>query len=75
MTCFELASPLDCAEGKGCSRDPKAIKVSARHLRRLQKRRLQVWGVGTGEGQVRPSDHTRAPISFYDRCLQLTQAA
>ncbi|XP_041584501.1 group 3 secretory phospholipase A2 isoform X1 [Vulpes lagopus] len=75
MTCFELASPLDCAEGKGCSRDPKAIKVSARHLRRLQKRRLQVWGVGTGERQVRPSDHTRAPISFYDRCLQLTQAA
>ncbi|VCW67723.1 unnamed protein product [Gulo gulo] len=49
MTCFELAPPLDCAEGKGCSGDPRAIKVSARHLRRLQKRRLQLWDVGTAD--------------------------
>ncbi|XP_032739343.1 group 3 secretory phospholipase A2 isoform X1 [Lontra canadensis] len=72
MTCFELAPPLDCAEGKGCFGDPRAIKVSAWHLRRLQKRRRQLWGVGTGEGQLKPSDHPRAPMSFYDRCLQLT---
>ncbi|XP_008708822.1 group 3 secretory phospholipase A2 [Ursus maritimus] len=75
MTCFKLAPPLDCAGGKGCSRDPWAIKVAARHLRLLQKRRRQLWGVGTGGGQVWPSDHPRAPTSFYDRCLQLTQAA
>ncbi|XP_039717957.1 group 3 secretory phospholipase A2 isoform X2 [Pteropus medius] len=74
-TCFKLVPPLDCAEHKGCSRGPKAIKVSARHLRRLQQRRLQLWGTGTDEEQARPSEHPRAPMSFYDWCLQLTQAA
>uniref|UniRef100_A0ABI7ZMJ1 Phospholipase A2-like central domain-containing protein n=1 Tax=Felis catus TaxID=9685 RepID=A0ABI7ZMJ1_FELCA len=74
-TCFKLTPPLDCAEGTGCFRDPRAIKVSARHLQRLQQRRLQLWGVTTDEGQVWPSNHPRAPMSFYDRCLQLTQAA
>ncbi|XP_058387786.1 group 3 secretory phospholipase A2 [Diceros bicornis minor] len=74
-TCFKLAPPPDCAEGKGCSRDPKAIEVSARHLRQLQQRRLQLQGTGTDEGRAQPSEHPRAPMSFYDRCLQLTQAA
>ncbi|XP_027980386.1 group 3 secretory phospholipase A2 [Eumetopias jubatus] len=74
MNCFKLAPPLDCAEGKSCSRDPRAIKVTAWHLQRLQQRRRQLWGVSTGEGQVWPSDHPRAAMSFYDRCLQLTQA-
>nr|KAF6403908.1 phospholipase A2 group III [Molossus molossus] len=72
-TCFKLAPPLDCAESKDCSKDPKAIKVSARHLRRLQQRRL--WGTGTDEGQEWPLEHPGAPMSFYDRCLQLTQAS
>ncbi|XP_001497393.2 group 3 secretory phospholipase A2 [Equus caballus] len=75
MTCFKLVPPLDCAEGKGCSRDPKAIKVSARHLRRLQQRRLQLQGAGTEEAPAWLSEHPRAPTSFYDRCLQLMQAA
>ncbi|XP_045056469.2 group 3 secretory phospholipase A2 isoform X2 [Desmodus rotundus] len=72
-TCFKLAPPLDCAESKDCSRGPGAIKVSARHLRQLQQRRL--WGTGRDEGQAWPSKHPRTPMSFYDRCLQLTQAA
>ncbi|ELW66551.1 Group 3 secretory phospholipase A2 [Tupaia chinensis] len=74
-TCFKLAPPLVCAEGKGCSRDPRAIKVSAQHLRRLQQRRLQFQDTGTAEGQVWPSEDTGAPVSFYDQCLKLTQAA
>lgn len=72
MTCFKLAPPLDCAEGKGCPRDPRAFKVSARHLLRLQQRRLQLQGTGTDNGQVWPSEDQGAPISFYNRCLQLT---
>eukprot|EP00070_Physeter_catodon_P033028 XP_028339922.1 group 3 secretory phospholipase A2 isoform X2 [Physeter catodon] len=75
MTCFKLAPPLDCAEGKGCSRDPRAIKVSARHLRRLQQRQLQLQGTGTDNRQAWTSEHPKAPMSFYDRCLQLTQGA
>ncbi|XP_059750966.1 group 3 secretory phospholipase A2 [Balaenoptera ricei] len=74
-TCFKLAPPLDCAEGKGCSRDPRAIKVSARHLRRLQQRQLQLQGTGTDNRQAWTSEHPKAPMSFYDRCLQLTQGA
>ncbi|XP_054450361.1 group 3 secretory phospholipase A2 [Pteronotus mesoamericanus] len=72
-TCFKLALPLDCAESKDCSRGPRAIKVSARHLQRLQQRRL--WGTGRDDGQAWPSKHPRVPMSFYDQCLQLTQAA
>ncbi|XP_019498583.1 PREDICTED: group 3 secretory phospholipase A2 isoform X1 [Hipposideros armiger] len=45
MTCFKLTPSLDCAEPPGCSRGPRAIKVSAKHLRRLQQRRLQLWVV------------------------------
>ncbi|KAM8814511.1 group 3 secretory phospholipase A2 isoform 2-T2 [Rhynchonycteris naso] len=69
-TCFKLAPPLDCAESKDCSMGPRAIKVSARHLRRLQQKKL--WGTGTDEGQTWPLEHPRAPMSFSDRCLQLT---
>uniref|UniRef100_A0A8C5UVI6 Group 3 secretory phospholipase A2 n=1 Tax=Microcebus murinus TaxID=30608 RepID=A0A8C5UVI6_MICMU len=74
-TCFKLAPPLDCAEGKDCSRDLSAIKVSARHLRRLQQRRLQLRNKGTDEGQVWPSEHLGTPVSFYNQCLQLIQAS
>ncbi|XP_037367419.1 group 3 secretory phospholipase A2 isoform X2 [Talpa occidentalis] len=73
MTCFKLAPPLDCAEDKGCSRDPRAIKVIPRHLRRLQQRQLQLQRTGIEESW--PSEHPRAPLSFFDQCLQLTQAA
>ncbi|KAM5311038.1 group 3 secretory phospholipase A2 isoform 2-T2 [Glossophaga mutica] len=72
-TCFKLAPPLDCAESKDCSRGPRAIKVSAQHLWQLQQRRL--WSTGRNEGQAWPSKHPRTPMSFYDQCLQLTQAA
>ncbi|ELR47041.1 Group 3 secretory phospholipase A2 [Bos mutus] len=75
MTCFKLAPPLDCAEVKDCSSDPRAIRVAAQHLRRLQQRRLQLQGSGTHHRQARPSEHPKAPTSFYDRCLQLTQGA
>ncbi|KAI5929936.1 Group 3 secretory phospholipase A2 [Manis javanica] len=75
MTCFKLAPPLDCAEGQGCSRDLRAIKVSARHLQRLQQRRLQLQSTGTDERQAWPSEHPRAPMSFYDQCLRPTRAA
>ncbi|XP_060996803.1 group 3 secretory phospholipase A2 [Dama dama] len=75
MTCFKLVPPLDCAEDKGCSSDPRAIRVSARHLRRLQQRRRQLQGMGTHHRQARPSEHPKASMSFYDRCLQLTQGA
>ncbi|KAF4011573.1 hypothetical protein G4228_002920 [Cervus hanglu yarkandensis] len=75
MSCFKLVPPLDCAEDKGCSSDPRAIRVSARHLRRLQQRRLQLQGTGTHHRQARPSEHPKASMSLYDRCLQLTQGA
>ncbi|XP_070241935.1 group 3 secretory phospholipase A2 isoform X2 [Bos mutus] len=75
MTCFKLAPPLDCAEVKDCSSDPRAIRVAAQHLRRLQQRRRQLQGSGTHHRQARPSEHPKAPTSFYDRCLQLTQGA
>ncbi|XP_066116219.1 group 3 secretory phospholipase A2 isoform X2 [Saccopteryx bilineata] len=71
-TCFKLAPPLDCAESKDCSMGPRAIKMSARHLRRLQRKKL--WGTGTDEGQAWPLEHPRAPMSFSDWCLQMTQA-
>ncbi|XP_005869834.1 PREDICTED: group 3 secretory phospholipase A2 isoform X2 [Myotis brandtii] len=71
-TCFKLAPPLDCAESKDCSRGPRAIRVSAPHLQRLQQR---LRGTGTEEGQARPPEPPKAPMSFYDRCLQQIQAA
>uniref|UniRef100_G1PDR7 Group 3 secretory phospholipase A2 n=1 Tax=Myotis lucifugus TaxID=59463 RepID=G1PDR7_MYOLU len=71
-TCFKLAPPLDCAESKDCSRGPRAIRVSARHLQRLQQR---LRGTGTEEGQARPPEPPKTPRSFYDRCLQQIQAA
>ncbi|XP_045390456.1 group 3 secretory phospholipase A2 [Lemur catta] len=74
-TCFKLAPPLDCAEGKDCSRDHRAIKVSARHLRRHQQRRLQLQDKGTAEGQAWPLEHPGTPVSFYNQCVQLTQAS
>ncbi|XP_045682748.1 group 3 secretory phospholipase A2 isoform X1 [Phyllostomus hastatus] len=72
-TCFKLAPPLDCAESKDCSRGPRAIKVSARHLWRLRQRTL--WSTGRNEGQAWPSKHLRTPMSFYDWCLRLTEVA
>nr|XP_006218127.1 group 3 secretory phospholipase A2 [Vicugna pacos] len=75
MTCFKLVLPPDCAEGKGCSRYLRAIKVSTRHLQRLQQRWVQLQGTGTDNGQAWSSEHPRAPVSLHDRCLQLTQAA
>ncbi|XP_008054380.1 group 3 secretory phospholipase A2 [Carlito syrichta] len=74
-TCFKFTSLPDCAEGKNCSRDPRAIEVSARHLRRLQQRRPQLQDKGTDKGPAWLLEHPRAPMSFYDQCLQLTQAA
>ncbi|XP_074177109.1 group 3 secretory phospholipase A2 isoform X6 [Rhinolophus sinicus] len=73
--CFKLAPSLDCAEPQGCPRGPRAIKVPAKHLQRLQQRRLQLWGTGTDEEKAWLSEHPRTPTSFYDWCLQLTQAA
>ncbi|XP_007952125.1 group 3 secretory phospholipase A2 [Orycteropus afer afer] len=75
QSCFKLAPPLDCAEDKSCPGGPRAIQVSARHLRRLQQKRLQVWDAGPEEGQVWPSEHPGTPVTFYNQCLQLTQAA
>ncbi|KAK2121402.1 Group 3 secretory phospholipase A2 [Saguinus oedipus] len=74
-SCFKLAPPLDCVEGKDCFRDPRAIKVSAWHLRRLQQRRRQHQDKGTDEKQAWPSEPWRGPVSFHNQCLQLTQAA
>uniref|UniRef100_A0A8C9PI63 Phospholipase A2 group III n=1 Tax=Spermophilus dauricus TaxID=99837 RepID=A0A8C9PI63_SPEDA len=73
-TCFKLVPSLDCAEDKGCSKDPRAIKVSARHLRRLQKIRFQLRDKDTEEGQAWPLEPAGTPVSFYNQCLQLTQA-
>ncbi|XP_008839248.1 group 3 secretory phospholipase A2 isoform X2 [Nannospalax galili] len=73
-TCFKLAPPLDCAEGKECSREHRAIKVSARHLQQLQQRRLHLWDKGTNGGQAWPSEPLGTPMSFYSQCLRLTQA-
>uniref|UniRef100_G3T9L3 phospholipase A2 n=2 Tax=Loxodonta africana TaxID=9785 RepID=G3T9L3_LOXAF len=75
QTCFKLAPPRACAEGKSCPGGPRAIKVSARHLQWLQQRRLQLWGAGTDERQAWPSEPTGAPVTFYNQCLWLTQAA
>ncbi|XP_012586641.1 PREDICTED: group 3 secretory phospholipase A2 isoform X2 [Condylura cristata] len=73
MTCFKLAPPLDCAGNKDCSREPRAMKVTARHLQRLQQRQLQLQSPDVK--QARPSEHPGAPLSFSDQCLQVTQAA
>ncbi|XP_004645572.1 group 3 secretory phospholipase A2 [Octodon degus] len=70
-TCLKLAPPLDCAQEKGCSGEPRAIKVSARHLLKLQQRQLQLQDKGTDKGQAWP---LQPPMSFYNQCLQLTQA-
>ncbi|XP_034365262.1 group 3 secretory phospholipase A2 isoform X1 [Arvicanthis niloticus] len=73
-TCFKLAPQLDCAEGKGCSQDHRAIKVSARHLQRLHQNRLHFWDKGTGGVLAQPLELLGTPMSFYSQCLQLTQA-
>ncbi|XP_032772135.1 group 3 secretory phospholipase A2 [Rattus rattus] len=73
-TCFKLAPQLDCPEGKGCSRDHRAIKVSARHLQRLYRNGLHFWDKGTGEVLARPLEPPGTLMSFYSQCLQLTQA-
>ncbi|XP_042522125.1 group 3 secretory phospholipase A2 [Dipodomys spectabilis] len=74
-TCFQLALPVDCAEVKGCSRVPKAIKVTARHLQRLQQRRLQLCSKSPDKGQMWLSEPLGTSMSFYNKCLQLTEAA
>ncbi|XP_017355056.1 group 3 secretory phospholipase A2 [Cebus imitator] len=74
-SCFKLAPPLDCVERKDCFRDPRAIEVSARHLRRLQQRRRQHQDKSRDEMQPWPSEPWRHPVSFHNQCLQLTQAA
>lgn len=73
-TCFKLAPQLDCAEGKGCSRDHRAIKVSARHLQRLHKSRLHFRDKGTGGALAQPVEPPGSTMSFYSQCLQVTQA-
>ncbi|CAO2640359.1 Group 3 secretory phospholipase A2 [Lemmus lemmus] len=73
-TCFKLAPQLNCAEGKGCSGDHRAIKVSARHLQRLQWKRLHFWGKGTDGTMAQPLEPSGTSPSFYSQCLQLTQA-
>ncbi|CAH6987677.1 Pla2g3 [Phodopus roborovskii] len=73
-TCFKLASQLHCAEGKGCSRGHRAIKVSARHLQRLQQQRLHFWDIDTDGTLAQSLEPSRTATSFYSQCLQLTQA-
>eukprot|EP00073_Rattus_norvegicus_P052223 XP_017454607.1 PREDICTED: group 3 secretory phospholipase A2 isoform X1 [Rattus norvegicus] len=73
-TCFKLAPQLNCPEGKGCSRDHRAIKVSARHLQRLHQNGLHFWDKGTGEVLAQPLEPPGTLMSFYSQCLQLTQA-
>ncbi|XP_077016648.1 group 3 secretory phospholipase A2 [Tamandua tetradactyla] len=75
LSCFKLAPPPDCAEAEGCPGDLRAIKVSARHLRRLQQGRPQLQETGIEEGQTWPLETPDVPTSFYGRCLQLAQAA
>ncbi|KAM4827762.1 group 3 secretory phospholipase A2 [Thomomys bottae] len=67
-TCFKLALPVDCDEVKGCSRDLKAIKVSARHLQQLHSQ-------STDKGQMWLPELAGTPMSFYNQCLQLMEAA
>ncbi|XP_004592175.4 group 3 secretory phospholipase A2 [Ochotona princeps] len=70
-TCFKLALPLDCTVSEGCSKDPRAIEVSARHLWRLfRQRRRELQDQDTDEGQ-----HPGPSMPFYDQCLRLSQAA
>ncbi|XP_075389522.1 group 3 secretory phospholipase A2 [Tenrec ecaudatus] len=69
-TCFTVAPVLDCAEGRGCPGSPRAIKVSARHLQRLQLR-LQILG-GVEEGFP---EHPEGLVSFFEQCRRLTQVA
>ncbi|XP_059131607.1 group 3 secretory phospholipase A2 [Peromyscus eremicus] len=73
-TCFKLTPQLDCAEDKGCSRDHRAIKVSARHLRRLQQKRLHFWDKGADGTLAWPLESSATSRSFYSQCLQLTPA-
>ncbi|XP_055480069.1 group 3 secretory phospholipase A2 [Psammomys obesus] len=72
-TCFKLAPQPDCAEGKGCSGDHRAIQVSAQHLQRLRQNQLPFWDKGTGGAQVWPLEPPGTSTSFYSQCLQLTQ--
>ncbi|XP_005366160.1 group 3 secretory phospholipase A2 [Microtus ochrogaster] len=73
-TCFKLAPQINCAEGKGCSRDHRAIKVSAQHLQRLQRKRLHFWGKGADGTVAQPLEPSGTSRSFYSQCLQLTRA-
>ncbi|XP_051021105.1 group 3 secretory phospholipase A2 [Acomys russatus] len=73
ITCFKLAPQLNCAEGKGCSRDHKAIRVSAPHLRRLRQNRLHFWDKGTSGVLAQPLEAPGTSMSLYSQCLQLTQ--
>ncbi|XP_004449833.1 group 3 secretory phospholipase A2 [Dasypus novemcinctus] len=75
VSCFKLAPPLACAEAESCPSDLRAIRVSARHLRRLWRRRPQLRATVPDERQAWPLEPPGVPMSFYDRCLQLTQAA
>ncbi|KAM5238941.1 group 3 secretory phospholipase A2 [Ctenodactylus gundi] len=74
-TCFKLAPLLDCGESKRCSREPRAIKVSARHLWQLQQTQHHLQDKGSDEGQAWPSHPSRTSTSFYSKCLQLTLAS
>ncbi|XP_028726526.1 group 3 secretory phospholipase A2 [Peromyscus leucopus] len=73
-TCFKLTPQLDCAEDKGCSRDHRAIKVSARHLQRLQQKQLHFWDKGTDGTPAWLLESSATSRSFYSQCLQLTPA-
>ncbi|XP_040602771.1 group 3 secretory phospholipase A2 isoform X2 [Mesocricetus auratus] len=73
-TCFKLAPQLDCAEGKSCSRDHRAIRVSARHLQRVQQKWLHFWDKGTDGTLALSLEPSGTSTSFYSQCLQLTQA-
>ncbi|XP_055003561.1 group 3 secretory phospholipase A2 isoform X2 [Sorex araneus] len=74
-TCFKLTPASNCAEGNGCSRDLRAVRVSARHLKRLWLHRVQLQDLGTDETPEGPSEHPGVTRSFYGQCLQLSQAA
>ncbi|XP_010602117.1 group 3 secretory phospholipase A2 isoform X1 [Fukomys damarensis] len=59
-----------------CSRELRAVKVSARHLLQLQQRQLQLQqDKGTDKAWARPLQPPATPLSFYNQCLNLTQAA
>ncbi|KAL6093363.1 hypothetical protein STEG23_023768 [Scotinomys teguina] len=63
-----------CNCTRRCSRDYRAIKVSARHLQRLQQKRLRFWDKGTYGTVTWPLEPSGTSMSFYSQCLQLTLA-